>query len=126
MSSSKTLRASLALLALPGILAAQASADSLRARPIPLREAVALAEQNGLASIQARGQIRTAESSVRSAKGALLPSFNISLGQVNQSGERLDAQGRLVPYLAPQPWTYSTGLTSNLNLFDGGRRWNEV
>ena len=87
---------------------------------------MALAAQNGLVAIQARGQIRTAESSVRAAKGALLPNLSISLGQVNQSGERLDAQGRLVPYLAPQPWTYSTGLNSSINLFDGGRRFNEV
>jgi outer membrane protein len=116
----------LTLLTLPAALAAQAVPDTLVARPIALREAVALAEQNGLAAIQARGQTRTAESSVRAAKGALLPSASISLGQVNQSGQRLDASGQLVPYLAPQPWTYSTGLTSSLNLFDGGRRWNEV
>ena len=120
------LRSTLALLALPAVLAAQAASDTLAARPIALRDAVALAEQNGLAAIQARGQIRSAESGVRAAKGALLPNLTISLGQVNQSGERLDAQGRLVPYLAPQPWTYSTGLNSTLNLFDGGRRLNEV
>lgn len=127
MSSSPTfLRATIALLALPAALAAQAVPDTLAARPIALRDAVALAEQNGLAAIQARGQIRTAESSVRAARGALLPSASISMGQVNQSGERLDAQGRLVPYLASQPWTYSTGLNSSVNLFDGGRRWNEV
>lgn len=126
MSPTTTLRAVIALIALPAALTAQAASDSLAARPIALREAVSLAEQNGLAAVQARGQIRSAESGVRSAKGALLPSLNISLGQVNQSGERLDAQGRLVPYLATQPWTYSTGLTSSINLFDGGRRWNEV
>jgi len=125
-SSSSFLRATIALLALPATLAAQAAPDTLVARPIALRDAVALAEQNGLAAIQARGQTRSAESSVRAAKGALFPSATISLGQVNQSGERLDAQGRLVPYLATQPWTYSTGLNSSVNLFDGGRRWNEV
>jgi outer membrane protein len=127
MSSSSTfLRATIALLALPAALAAQAIPDTLVARPIALRDAVALAEQNGLAAVQARGQTRSAESSVRAAKGALFPSATISLGQVNQSGERLDAQGRLVPYLATQPWTYTTGLNSSINLFDGGRRWNEV
>ena len=125
-SASAFLRSTLALLALPAALAAQAASDTLAARPIALRDAVARAEQNGLAAIQARGQIRAAESGVRAAKGALLPNLAISLGQVNQSGERLDAQGRLVPYLAPQPWTYSTGLNSTLNLFDGGRRLNEV
>ena len=114
------------LLALPAALAAQAVPDTLVAHPVALRDAVVLAEQNGLVAIQARGQIRTAESAVRAARGALLPSATLSLGQVNQSGERLDAQGRLVPYLASQPWTYSTGLNSSVNLFDGGRRWNEV
>jgi outer membrane protein len=85
-----------------------------------------MAEQGGLAAVQARGQVRAAESGVRAAKGALWPSVSLSLGQVNQSGSRLDATGQLVPYLAAQPWTYSTGLTSNVNLFDGGRRLNEV
>ena len=118
-------RSTLALLALPLALRAQ-SADTLAARAIPLRDAVALAQQNALGAVQARGQIRTAESSVRAARAALLPSLSLSLGQVNQSGDRLDAQGRLVPYLAPQPWTYSTGLSSTLNLFDGGRRLSEI
>jgi len=125
MLSPAFVRAAVALLVMPAAVMAQAP-DTLAARPIPLREAVALAEQNGLAAIQARGQTRAATSGVRAAKGALLPSATISLGQVNQSGERLDAQGRLVPYLATQPWTYSTGLNSTVNLFDGGRRWNEV
>ena len=119
-------RAIVTLLALPAALAAQAVPDTLVAHPVALRDAVVLAEQNGLVAIQARGQIRTAESAVRAARGALLPSATLTLGQVNQSGERLDAQGRLVPYLASQPWTYSTGLNSSVNLFDGGRRWNEV
>jgi outer membrane protein len=48
------------------------------------------------------------------------------MGQVNQSGDRFDNQGRLVPYLAPQPWSYSTGISSSVNLFDGGRRLAEV
>lgn len=127
MPSTALSRATVALLVIvPAALMAQAAPDTLAARPIALREAVALAEQNGLVAIQARGQTRAAVSGVRAAKGALLPSATISLGQVNQSGQRLDAQGRLVPYLATQPWTYSTGLNSSVNLFDGGRRWNEV
>src|SRR3954451_13176695 len=123
--SSLLSRSALALLVLPLALQAQ-SADSLGARPIPLKDAVTLAQQNALGAVQARGQIQTAESSVRAARAALLPSLSLSLGQVNQSGDRLDAQGRLVPYLAPQPWTYSTGISSTLNLFDGFRRLNEI
>lgn len=108
-------------------LAAQqpaAAADSAL-RPIRLADAVALAQRNAPAAVQARGQLRTAESSVRSAWGAMLPSLNLSLGQTQQSGDRLDQQGRIVPYAA-QPWTYSTGVTANLNLFDGGRRFADV
>ena len=118
-------RSALALLLAPVLLGAQ-TADTLAAKPIPLRDAVALAQQNAVAAVQARGQIRSAESGVRAARAALLPSLNFTMGQVNQSGDRFDNQGRLVPYLAPQPWSYSTGLSSTLNLFDGGRRLGEV
>jgi outer membrane protein len=31
-----------------------------------------------------------------------------------------------VPYLAPQPWSYTTGISSTVNLFDGGRRLSEI
>ena len=118
-------RSALALLLAPVLLGAQA-ADTLVGRPIALRDAVALAQQNALGAVQARGQIRTAESSVRAARASLFPSLNLTMGQVNQSGDRFDNQGRLVPYLAPQPWSYSTGISSTLNLFDGGRRLSEI
>ena len=118
-------RSALALLLAPALLRAQA-ADTLAAKPIPLRDAVALAQQNALAAVQARGQVRSAESGVKAARAALLPSLNFTMGQVNQSGDRFDNQGRLVPYLAPQPWSYSTGISSSLNLFDGGRRLGEI
>ena len=124
--SSWTLRATFALLALPVTLAAQAL-DTIQARPIALREAVALAEENGLAAIQSRGQVRNAQSSVRSAKGALLPTLSISLNQTNTSGDQLDPiTGVVTARRATRPWNYSTGLNSSLNLFDGGRRRNEV
>ena len=95
-------RSALALLLAPVLLGAQ-TADTLAAKPIPLRDAVALAQQNAVAAVQARGQIRSSESGVRAARAALLPSLNFTMGQVNQSGDRFDNQGRLVPYLAPQP-----------------------
>lgn len=111
-------------LALPGALRAQQAGDAAF-RPIRLEEAVALAQRNAPAAVQARGQMRTAQSTVRSAWGALLPSVNVSMGQTQQSGDRLDQQGRIVPYAA-QPWTYSTGLNASVNVFDGGRRLAEV
>jgi outer membrane protein len=121
------LRATVALLALPAVLSAQATSDSLIARPIALRDAVALAEENGLAAIQSRGQVRSAQSAVRTAKGALLPSLSISLNQTNTSGDQLDPiTGVVTARRATKPWNYSTGLNSSVNLFDGGRRLNEV
>ena len=124
--SSSICRVTIALLALPAALAAQGM-DSLAARPIALRDAVTLAEENGLAAVQARGQIRTAQSAVRSAKGALLPSLNVSLNQTNTSGDQLDPiTGVVTARRATRPWNYSTGLNSSINLFDGGRRLNEV
>jgi outer membrane protein TolC len=125
MMPTKLLRSALALLLAPALLRAQ-TPDTLAARPIALRDAVALAQQNGLTAVQARGQVRNAESSVRAARAALFPSLNFTMGQVNQSGDRFDSQGRLVPYLAPQPWSYSTGFSSTVNLFDGGRRLGEI
>jgi len=118
-------RSALAALLAPALLGAQ-SADSLGAKPIALKDAVSLAQTNALGAVQARGQVRSAESGVRAARSALFPSLNLTMGQVNQSGDRFDSQGRLVPYLAPQPWSYSTGISSTVNLFDGGRRLNEI
>jgi len=94
-------------------------------RPIGLDEAVSLAQRYAPTAVQARGTIRTANSAVRSAKGAMLPSVSLSVGQTQQSGDRLGQSGDIVPYTG-QPWTYSTGLNVNLNLFDGGRRWSEL
>lgn len=105
--------------------AAHAQQPDANGRPIKLDEAVSLAEQNAPAAVQARGAIRSAQSGVRSAYGALLPSATISMGQTQQSGDRLGQSGDIVPYTG-QPWSYSTGFSMNLNLFDGGRRWSEV
>jgi outer membrane protein len=125
MSLSLSVRA-LALVLVPALLRAQSPITIEGARAIPLKDAVTLAQQNALGAVQARGQVRTAESSVRAARASLFPSLNFTMGQVNQSGDRFDSQGRLVPYLAPQPWSYSTGISSTVNLFDGGRRLSEI
>jgi outer membrane protein len=119
-------RSALAALLVPALLGAQSPIVIEGARALPLKDAVSLAQQNALGAVQARGQVRTAESSVRAARASLFPSLNFTMGQVNQSGDRFDSQGRLVPYLAPQPWSYSTGISSTVNLFDGGRRLNEI
>src|SRR3954469_3309611 len=49
--------------------------------PIALQDAVQMAQKNAPAAVQARGQITTANSSVRSAYGQFMPSVNLSAGQ---------------------------------------------
>src|SRR5688500_5582141 len=118
-----------ALLPLSGAVAQQpagsppAAQDTLR--PISLDEAVALAQRSNPLAVQARGQIRTAESSVRSVWGSFIPSVSASMSQNKRSAERFDPiQDRFVS--STQPWNYSTGLSTGLELFDGGRRFAEL
>jgi outer membrane protein len=100
-----------------------AAQDSLR--PISLQEAVSLAQRNAPAAIQARGQLRTSSSAVRSALGSFIPSLSTSLNQTKQSGQRFDALRDQV-VTVQQPWSYSAGISSNLELFDGGRRFADL
>lgn len=93
--------------------------DSLH--PISLEEAVSLAQRNAPAAVQARGQLRTAASAVRSAYGAFLPSLSASANQNKQSGQRFDNLRNQVVTVT-NPWNYSAGLSSSIELFDGGRR----
>jgi outer membrane protein len=99
-----------------------AGADSLY--PISLDEAVRLARRNAPAAVQARGQVRTSSSAVRSAYGAFLPNLNFSMGQTQSRGRRQGQEGTLIDYVAPT--SYSTGFSSTLTLFEGGRRFAEL
>ena len=102
---------------------AQSPADSLR--PITLQEAVSLAQRNNPSAVTARGQTRAAQSSVRSAYGAFIPSLSASVSQTQQSGQRFDNIRNQVVQ-STQPTSYRAGLSSNLELFDGGRRFAEL
>ena len=102
---------------------AQSPGDSLR--PIALQEAVSLAQRNAPAAVQARGQLRTSASAVRSAWGAFIPSLTANLSQSKRSADRFDpVQDRWIT--STQPWNYSAGLSTGLELFDGGRRFAEL
>jgi len=107
----------------PAILAAQAL-DTV-ATPITLTEAIQLAQRNSLASVQARGNIRTSAAAVKQSYAAFLPTLAVSAGRQEQSGDRFDTQGNLVPFTG-NPTNYSTGLQTSLQLFDGGRRFFDV
>lgn len=115
----------LSLMMVPALaLSAQQPVDGPY-RPISLTEAVRLAQHNAPAAVNARGLVRSAQSGIRSAYGAFMPSLNWSLGQSRTAGQRFDTQGNLVPWAA-NPWSYSTGISSSLNLFDGGRRFADL
>lgn len=111
------------LFLIPAALAAQ-TVDTT-ATPISLAEAIRLAQQNSVTSVQARGSVRTSDAAVKQSYAAFLPSFSLSAGTNRQAGDRFDTQGNLVPFTG-NPTNYSTGLSSSLQLFDGGRRFFDV
>jgi outer membrane protein len=101
-------------------LAQQASS----AKPISLNEAILLAQRNSPQAIQARGLERTSAAARRSATGALLPNFNLSMGRVIQYGgqtTRINSNGEQVA-VAQRP-TNSTGLSLGMTLFDAGKEF---
>ena len=113
----------LLLAALPAALAAQQpAADSLH--PITLKEAIALAQQNGPAAIAAEGQITTANASVTSAYASFLPSLSWSMGQSQNIGTVTNPNGTIVPSIAP--WRVNESMSTGLTLFDGGQKFANV
>src|SRR5438105_10550079 len=93
------------------------------ATPVPLEQAIAMAQRNSPTAIQAKGLEREDRAAVRSATGALLPNLTATAGRVIQYGTattRINSSGEQVQ-VATKP-TNSTGLSFNLQLFDGGQR----
>jgi outer membrane protein len=119
--------AACAALVVAGSVLAQSARAQIpvdNARPITLSEAVRLARHNAPAAIQARGNERTSRAAVRSAYGAFIPNVSVNLGTTHTysanpttifnpaTGERLSGAQ-----------TYSSGLSANVTLFDGGRNF---
>ncbi len=104
--------------------AVPATGDSA-ARPISLADAVSLAERNAPAVVQAEGQKRSSAAGVRAAYAAFVPSLSLSAGASRQvpagAGQQRILNGQVIT-LASEPWTYSTGLSANVDLFTGGQR----
>ena len=114
-------RFGLTILLFPTALAAQAGADSV-ARPIALDEAVRLAQRNSPTTVQASGATRNNSAAVRSAYLSFVPTLSFNSGASKQNGDRFDSQGQLVPFTGAA-WQYSSGLSMNVDLFDGGNRF---
>ena len=72
------------MLALPVALAAQTPLDTT-SHPISLTDAVELAQRNAPTAVQARGQLRTANASVKGAYAAFLPNLNLSANRSYRS-----------------------------------------
>lgn len=100
---------------------AQSAADEVQA--VTLTAAVEAAQRNLPAAVQAQGAIRSASAQKRSALGAFIPTLNLNAGTGRTQGQLL-FQGNLVPFTG-NPWNYSNGISSQLQLFDGGRRLYE-
>jgi outer membrane protein len=153
MSRERLVRAALAVLVVPfvapaGALGAQTAADSAparpamprmptmpmavvdtTARPITLDDAIALAQRNAPTAVQARGQARTSAAAVRSSYAAFLPSISLSAGgsrTFTAEGDRtyVDPNGQIIT--AAEDWSYSSGLSFGMTLFEGGRRLYDV
>ncbi|MEQ1691576.1 MAG: TolC family protein [Gemmatimonas sp.] len=120
--TSAVLLAGAVLMAAPFDAGAQTIPDD--ARPISLTEAIAEAQRNAPAIVQARGLQRNADASRRSALGAYLPTLNLTAGSARTQGVQF-FQGQLVP-LTGNPWNYNNGISSNIQLFDGNARLSEV
>ena len=111
------------LLAAPVVVGAQQMTDTTL-RPISITEAVRLARENNVSNITAINGVRSASNSVRAARAALYPTLNASAGQTKSAGDRLGQSGQLVPFTGA--WTYNTGLTSQLTLFDAGKMFADI
>ena len=110
---------------------AAASTPADGARPISLDEAIRLAQRNAPAAVQARGQERVSRAGVTSAYAAFIPTFSLNMGGVRQfTGEgprvRFNPQTGATEVVPDEPWTYSNGMSFNVDLFDGGSRFADV
>ncbi len=113
------------LVAVPAAATAQARPDADEARPIALAEAVRLAQRNAPATVQARGQIASGHAALRSAYGAFLPNISVSASTSRIPGtDRFNNDGELIR--TPAAWQYGNGLSANLELFSGFRRFGEL
>ena len=107
-------------LATPPALAAQGDA-----RPITLDEADRLARRNAPASVQARNQIRSTAAAVRTRYGAFLPTLSFGGGAQTQQGQRYSVDLDSI-IRQDAPWRANHSLSSNLDLFSGGRRYFDL
>lgn len=114
----------LALVAPAALSAQQPTVGDGAPRPVTLAEAVELAQQNAPALVQARGALRSSAAQVRRNYATFLPAVNFTTSSGRSDGATY-FQGELVP-LRGDPWSFSNGVSANLELFDGGQRFADL
>ena len=107
----------MSLLLVPAVLFAQDEAP----RPISLDEAVRLARRNSPLAIQARNAVRQNAASVRTNYSEFLPSLSFNTGANRSGGNATNPDGTIRPFV--NRWSYNRGLSTNLQLFNGGQRF---
>lgn len=119
------MKAVVKLTALVWALAIPAALTAQDARPITLDEAVKLARRNVPAAIQARNQVRSSAAQLRTRYGAFLPTLSFGGGAQRQNGTRyLVDLDTILPNDAP--WRANHSLSSNIDLFTGGRKYFDM
>jgi outer membrane protein len=111
-----------------GVLVLAAVPDT-GVRAVTLDEALELARQYALQSVQTQGQLTTSAAAVRSAYASFLPSVSLSSGATRQfpsggGGTRVE-NGQVIT-VPDEPWSYSGSLSANIEVFGGGRRFFEL
>ncbi|HSQ30226.1 MAG TPA: TolC family protein [Gemmatimonadaceae bacterium] len=112
------------LLAAPVWLGAQQPVTDTTFHPISMTEAVRLAKENNVSNITAANTVRSANNSVRSARAAMYPTLTASAGQSKSAGQRVGPGNQLIDFVPA--WSYNTGLSSGVTLFDAGKMFTDV
>ncbi|MEX2182383.1 MAG: TolC family protein [Gemmatimonadaceae bacterium] len=102
------------------IVTPSAAAAQGEARPIPLDEAVRLAQRNAPATVQARNALSTNAATVRQRYAAYVPTLSFGSNVSRQVGTRFVADlNEFRPN--PQPWRGGHSFNSSIDLFNGRR-----
>jgi outer membrane protein len=110
-------------LTLATVIAASAADSTPTA--LTLAQAVALAQQHAPAMIAARGQLSADAAGLRAAYAAFLPSLSLSASasrRVPSTGSQTRLQNGQLVTLPADPWSYTAGLGTSVDLFVGGSR----
>lgn len=113
-----------------GLLLAGLAAPSalMGQQEITLGEAIRLAERHQPRVVQAFGTTRSSDARIRTAKGQFLPNLNVNASGSNSFSEspRIDPTTGIILASGSQSKSYSTSVSSSIDLFAGFRRTSEL